>query len=192
MWSVWPNAWVFVYKLSGCGFKSRCSQLNNRWCLYIEHFTSFNIILEIHFSFIFTCSYTRHLYINIIFYNNILSLQKHFICRYTQNIKILLGFLRVFQFWKKNNKRFALKLAEDTKRFQRFWVEKPFFRLEIDTLCGAYMRPSYTTPNITTKTNYFENLNKTLLQYKYKSDVLIMGDLNAKTGNEDAFYMKSV
>lgn len=54
------------------------------------------------------------------------------------------------------------------------------------------MRPSYTTPSITTKTNYFENLNKTLLQYKYKSDVLIMGDLNAKTGNEDAFYMKCV
>ena len=24
--SVWPNGWVFVYELSGCGFESRCSQ----------------------------------------------------------------------------------------------------------------------------------------------------------------------
>ena len=27
IWSVWPNGWVFVYELSGCGFKSRCSHL---------------------------------------------------------------------------------------------------------------------------------------------------------------------
>ena len=25
---VWLNGWVFVYKLSGCGFESRCYQLN--------------------------------------------------------------------------------------------------------------------------------------------------------------------
>ena len=24
IWPVWLNAWVFVYKLSGCGFESRC------------------------------------------------------------------------------------------------------------------------------------------------------------------------
>ena len=27
IWSVWPNGWVFVYKLSGCGFESRWSYL---------------------------------------------------------------------------------------------------------------------------------------------------------------------
>ena len=26
IWSIWPNGWVFVYKLSGCGFESRCYQ----------------------------------------------------------------------------------------------------------------------------------------------------------------------
>ena len=25
--SVWPNGWVFVYELSGCGFESSCSHL---------------------------------------------------------------------------------------------------------------------------------------------------------------------
>ena len=29
-WSVWPNGWVFVYELSGCGFDSRWSHLNLR------------------------------------------------------------------------------------------------------------------------------------------------------------------
>ena len=28
IWSVWPNAWVLVYELSGCGFEFRCSHLN--------------------------------------------------------------------------------------------------------------------------------------------------------------------
>ena len=29
IWSVWLNGWVFVSELSGCGFESRCSHLNN-------------------------------------------------------------------------------------------------------------------------------------------------------------------
>ena len=28
MWSVWPNGWVFVYKISGYGFQSLCIHLN--------------------------------------------------------------------------------------------------------------------------------------------------------------------
>ena len=31
IWPVWLNDWVFVYKLSGCGFESRCSHLNFRF-----------------------------------------------------------------------------------------------------------------------------------------------------------------
>ena len=31
IWSVWPNSWVFVYELDGCGFESRCSHLNFRY-----------------------------------------------------------------------------------------------------------------------------------------------------------------
>ena len=29
IWSVWLNGWVFVSELSGCGFESHCSHLNN-------------------------------------------------------------------------------------------------------------------------------------------------------------------
>ena len=28
IWPVWLNDWVFVYKLSGCGFKFRCSHVS--------------------------------------------------------------------------------------------------------------------------------------------------------------------
>ena len=31
IWPVWLNGWVFIYKLSGCGFKSSCSYLNSRF-----------------------------------------------------------------------------------------------------------------------------------------------------------------
>ena len=30
-WPLWLNGWVFVYELSGCGFKSSCSHLNIRF-----------------------------------------------------------------------------------------------------------------------------------------------------------------
>ena len=33
---VWPNGWVFVWELSGCGFESRCSNLNFRYCASFE------------------------------------------------------------------------------------------------------------------------------------------------------------
>ena len=29
--TVWPNGWVFLYKLNGCGFESRCSHLNLKY-----------------------------------------------------------------------------------------------------------------------------------------------------------------
>ena len=31
IWPVWLNGWVFIYELSGCGFKSRCNHLNFRF-----------------------------------------------------------------------------------------------------------------------------------------------------------------
>ena len=36
LWPVWLNSWVFVYELSGCGFKSSCSHLNFRFCACFE------------------------------------------------------------------------------------------------------------------------------------------------------------
>ena len=34
--SVWLNGWLFVYELSGCGFKSRCSYLNFRHRIFFD------------------------------------------------------------------------------------------------------------------------------------------------------------
>ena len=31
IWPFWPNGWVFVYELSGCGFESRCNHLIFRY-----------------------------------------------------------------------------------------------------------------------------------------------------------------
>ena len=36
IWRVWLNGWLFVYKLSGCGFESRCNHLNFRYCACFE------------------------------------------------------------------------------------------------------------------------------------------------------------
>ena len=36
IWPVWPNDWVFFYKLSGCGFESSCSHLNFRYTTCFE------------------------------------------------------------------------------------------------------------------------------------------------------------
>ena len=33
---VWVNGWVFIYELSGCGFKTCCSHLNFRYCACFE------------------------------------------------------------------------------------------------------------------------------------------------------------
>ena len=36
IWPVWRNGWVFVYKLNGFRFESRCSHLNFRFCACFE------------------------------------------------------------------------------------------------------------------------------------------------------------
>ena len=84
------------------------------------------------------------------------------------------------------NIRPGLKLIEDTEGFLWFCLKKSFFKIENDIyICGAYIPPANTTANITSKTDYFGNLEKSLLKYKSKGNVIIMGDLNARIGNKD-------
>ena len=40
IWVVWLKGWVFVYELSGCGFKSRCCHLNFRYGAFFEQVLS--------------------------------------------------------------------------------------------------------------------------------------------------------
>ena len=84
-----------------------------------------------------------------------------------------------------------MKIVEDTEGFLWFLLEKSLFQLENDIfLCGTYIPPNNTTPTITKKMDYFGKLNEMLIKYKDKGDILIMGDLNARTGNEDGLYEK--
>ena len=46
IWPVWPNGWVFIYELSGCGFEARCSHLNFRCRPYFEVFLDVQANIE--------------------------------------------------------------------------------------------------------------------------------------------------
>ena len=111
--------------------------------------------------------------------------------RFVRNIKMLLGILGGITVLEKNHVRFGLKLVENAERFLWFRLEKSLFQLQNDIfLYGAYIPPNNTTPTITTKAGYFGKLNEMLIKYKIKWDILIMGDLNSKTGNKDGLHEK--
>ena len=86
----------------------------------------------------------------------------------------------------KHNIRPELKLVENSEGFLWIRLEQSFFKLENDIfLCGAYIPPKNTTQNILSKTDYFGSLENSILKYKDKGNIVIMGDLNARTGIED-------
>ena len=111
--------------------------------------------------------------------------------RFVRNIKMLLGILGGITVLEKNHVRFGLKLVENAEGFLWFCLEKSLFQLQNDIfLYGAYIPPNNTTPTITTKAGYFGKLNEMLIKYKIKWDILIMRDLNSKTGNKDGLHEK--
>ena len=74
---------------------------------------------------------------------------------------------------------------ENSEGFLWFCLKKSYFKLKNDVyLCGGYIPPANTTANITSKTDYFGNLEKSILKYKNKGNIIIMGDLNAMIGNK--------
>ena len=79
----------------------------------------------------------------------------------------------------------GIKLVENTKGFLWFKLDKNFFQTENDIfLCGAYIPPKNTTKNILAKTDYFGNFEKAILKYKEKGNILVLGDLNTRTGSQ--------
>ena len=111
--------------------------------------------------------------------------------RFVRNIKMLLGILGGITVLEKNHVRFGLKLVGNAEGFLWFRLEKSLFQLQNDIfLYGAYIPPNNTTPTITTKAGYFGKLNEMLIKYKIKWDILIMEDLNSKTGNKDGLHEK--
>ena len=64
-------------------------------------------------------------------------------------------------------------------------MKKSYFKLRNDVyLCGTFIPPN-TIAIITSKTDYFGNLEKSILKYKNKGNIIIIGDLNARIGNKD-------
>ena len=69
----------------------------------------------------------------------------------------------------KFNIRPGLKLVENTEGFLWFCLDKTFSKLKNDIfLCGAYIPPRNTTTKVILKTEYFGNLEKSILKYKRK------------------------
>ena len=69
--------------------------------------------------------------------------------------------------------------------FLCFCLDKTFFKLKNGIfLCGAYIPTRNTTANVNVKTDYFANLEKSILKYKGKGNIFIMGDLNSRTGKK--------
>ena len=50
--------------------------------------------------------------------------------------------------------------------------------------------PKTTTQNILCKTDFFCSLENSILKYKGKGNIVIMGDLNAQTRTEDHSHRK--
>ena len=85
----------------------------------------------------------------------------------------------------------GIKLVENTKGFV-FKLEKNFFQTDNDIFpCGAYIPPKNTTKNILAKSDYFGNFEKAILKYKEKGNILILGDLNARTGSQCKYQHNS-
>ena len=44
---VWLNGWVYVHKLSGCGFESRCCHLKYNWFFEGPNANTFYFVWEV-------------------------------------------------------------------------------------------------------------------------------------------------
>lgn len=104
--------------------------------------------------------------------------------RHSGGITILVkGFLRP-----------GLKLVKDEEGFIWFRLLKSFFNIDNDIfVCATYIPPKNTTTRIKNKTDYWENLTNSIINYNSKGNILITGDLNARTGtNTDTKYLNQL
>ena len=72
---------------------------------------------------------------------------------------------------------------EDTEESLWFRIEKSVFQLENNMFHHLAIPLA-----ITTKTDYLGRLNEILIIHKDIGDVLFVGDLNARTGNEKSLH----
>jgi hypothetical protein len=79
----------------------------------------------------------------------------------------------------------GIKCAEKHRCFIWFQLDKTFFKAANDIfVCGAYLPPDKSAYG---DIEHWEILQNKVAKYYDKGDILILGDLNARTGNEQDF-----
>ena len=86
----------------------------------------------------------------------------------------------------KNTIRQGVRLAEDSEGFIWLRLEKSFLNLQNDAcfLTWSLYTSQQYNPKYPFKNRLFEDLENFILKYREKGDILIMVDLNPRTGRE--------
>ena len=86
----------------------------------------------------------------------------------------------------KEDIRKGVKVSSHKEGFVWLRLDNNFFNLDNPLFIGAaYIPPQYTAKHINIKTDYYQELTDSLVRYSREGNVLIAGDLNARTGNSE-------
>ena len=82
--------------------------------------------------------------------------------------------------------RKGVKVSHHSEGFIWIKLDQQFFKLDNPLfICASYIPPEHTSKSINLKTNYFQDLTDSLLRYSNQGNIIIAGDLNARTGNNE-------
>ena len=84
----------------------------------------------------------------------------------------------------KNEIRKGIRIASHTEGFIWLKMDSKFFNLATPLFIGAsYIPPEYSKRKSSIKIDYFKELAKSLARYTEKGNVILVGDMNSRTGN---------
>lgn len=93
------------------------------------------------------------------------------------------GGLGIFR--KNSIKKYIKILPTKSNDYQWIKFEKDFFNLQKDVyLCAAYIPPVNSSYYIKHECDILQSIEKDIILYKQSGDILLCGDLNARTSNE--------
>ena len=85
----------------------------------------------------------------------------------------------------KEELRSGVKISSCSEGFIWIKLDPIFFNLNNPLfICATYIPPEYASRNANMKTNYFQVLTDSLVEYSNKGHILIAGDLNARQGKD--------
>ena len=91
----------------------------------------------------------------------------------------------------KDEHRSGVKIEESAEGFIWVKLDAKFFNLNKDLfLCAIYIPPQYSENKYAKKTDYYDCLNKSIMKYSQKGNILLAGDLNSRVGSfqEEIFH----